>query len=594
MSVEERRVSRAVGAGRQQRTGRQRLSKASLAVVTGLFLMILPMAAPAQAVFSGESPGNEVPRGAVEVRMTGTGPGTGVAGGLPAEGGEINPQATYPDDVPPEYTPNNPGFAGLITTVDAEGNEQLMYCIDIRTSTYTGLGYESGTWGEANVPNVGYVNRVLNSYYPDQPGLPEGPANDAERAAVVQAAIWFFSDGFVMQAEDPLRDFVAQVVSDVQMAGPLTEPPPPDVNITPPVAAGPVDGTTGPFTVTAAGTGAILTVTAPAGFTLYTDAAGTVPLVNPVDPGTQVWVRSTAQTTAPVVITARAEVPVETGNVYLYAGNNPDVTTAQKLILAVNAVVDSTAEATAEFFVAGDLVVTKTFAGAAIGSQGAISLIVDCGPVGVFPFEVPAGAVEPVALTITDLPVGTVCSVTESVTGSTTTVTATAQLPDPIEIIEGANAVTVLNTVEYNPGSLLVTKTIAGSGAGLQNDIVIHVQCGAGVVDDVIVLPAGTTAGEYTQLYEGIPAGTPCRITEPTSGANEDVTVETTITGQGGILPAEVLNVQVTNTYAPVPVTKRLPKTGADATTNSLAIAGGGALLVGSMLVLGSTRRRHS
>lgn len=290
---------------------------------------------------------------------------------------------------------------------------------------------------------------------------------------------------------------------------------------------------------------------------------------------------------------------------------------AQPLILAASTVLEATAGATAEFFIAGDLVVDKSFAGAAIGAQGAISLAIDCGPVGVFPFDIPAGATTTVSTTIVDLPVGTVCAVTESVSGSTATVTVTAQLPDPVEIVEGENLLSVTNTVAYNPGSLLVRKIVSGEGAGLQGDIVIHVQCGFGTVDDVIVLPAGTAAGEYTRLYENIPSGTPCRVTEPSSGANDDVTAETSISLQGGIPPAEVLAVDVSNIYtlvpvpapapapapvperpgaaeAPGPAAKRLPKTGADGATNSLAVAGGGAVLIGSLLVLGSMRRRHN
>lgn len=556
-------------------------------------MMIVPLAVPAHAVFNGESPGDEVPVAAVEVTMTGTGPGSAVTGGLPPVGAAFDPTTGYPADVPEGYETDNPSFAGVITTVDLDGNTQQMYCIDIRTSTYTGLGYEGGTWSESNVPNIGYVNRVLNSYYPEQPGLPAGAPSDDVRAAAVQAAVWFFSDGFVLQDTDPVRPFTLAIVQAVLLAGPLTEPPAPDVYIEPPVAAGPVDGVTGPFTVTAA-EGAELTVSVPEGYTLYTDAAGTVPVTNPVGSGTQVWVRSTAQTTDPVVINARAVVPVETGNVYLYAGNNPDVAAAQKLILAADAEVDSTAEATAEFFIAGDLAVTKTFAGAAVGQQGAVSLTVDCGPAGLFVFEIPAGAATAVSETITGLPVGTVCSVTESATGSTSAVTVTATLPDPVEIGEGENTVTVTNTVEYNPGSLLVTKTISGSGAGLQDDIVIHVQCGDdGILDETIVLPAGTAAGEYTQLYENVPAGTPCRISEPTSGANEDVTVESSFTGDVSIIAGEVQATGITNTFAPVPYTERLPKTGSDSTA-SLALAGGGALLVGALVVMGSTRRRRN
>ncbi|MBF4992499.1 Cys-Gln thioester bond-forming surface protein [Arthrobacter gandavensis] len=650
--------------------------------------MLLPLAVPANAVFSGESPGNEVPSDITEITMTGTGPGQSVAGGLPPVGTPFDPTTGYPADVPAGYDPANEGFAGIITTVDEVGNTQQMYCIDIRTSTYTGLGYESGTWSESNVPNIGYVNRVLNSYYPDQPGVPPAPS-DSIRAAAVQAAVWFFSDGYVLEDTDPVRPYTEAIVAAVLAAGPLTEPPAPNVAIDPPTASGPTDGVTGPFTITSdAGT---ITVTAPEGYTLYTDPAGTVPLVGTtVTSGTQLWVRNDDQTTDPVVLTATAVVPVQTGNVYLYAGNNPQVTTAQKLILAADAQIESNAQATAEFFEAGDLTVSKAFAGEGAGLQGDISLLVDCGTAGVFTFEIPAGTTEtvtetvaglplgtvcsvtepvtgstaevtvtpvlpepvtitdganvlavsntvdintggllvtktitgpgagmqddislvvdcgpagsftfgipagttePVTETVSGLPVGTVCSVTEPETGSTAEVTATPVLPDPVTITQEENVLAVANTVEINPGSLLVTKTITGNGAGLQADVVINVQCGEGLVDEVIVLSAGTTAGDYTQLYEGIPAGTLCTIYELASGTNADVTVESTFTGEVSILPGATQDIGVTNRYSAVSVTERLPRTGAE--SMNLALMGGGAVLAGSGLFLASLRRRQ-
>ncbi|MGW9405890.1 DUF5979 domain-containing protein [Arthrobacter sp. NPDC055585] len=479
----------------------------------------------------------------------------------------------------------------MITTVDAAGTTQQMYCIDIRTNTYNGLGYENGSWDESNVPNVGYINRILNSYYPDQPGLPAEAPSDNVRAAAVQAAIWFFSDGYVLEDDDPIRQYTAPIVAAVLAAGPLTEPPAPDVSIDPPSAAGPSDGVAGPFTVSS-GDAATLTVDITDGYTLYTDPAGTIPLVEETVPsGTQLWVRNDSQTTDPAVLTATAVVPVQTGNVYLYAGNNPSVAEAQKLILAADSQIDSNAQATAEFFLAGDLTVRKAFAGDGVGLQGAISLVVDCGASGVFTFDIPEGTDTAVTETVTGLPVGTVCSVTEPVTGSTTAVTVTPVLPEPVTITDGENVLAVSNTVQLNPGSLQVTKTITGTGAGLQDEIVLHVQCGDGLLDEVFVLEAGTLAGAYTQLYEGIPAGTLCRISEPTSGANEDVTVESSLTGEVTILAGATQTAEATNHYAPVPVTERLPKTGAESL--NLALMGGGVMLAGSALVLASMRRRH-
>ncbi|WP_181034678.1 DUF5979 domain-containing protein [Arthrobacter sp. 08Y14] len=485
-------------------------------------------------------------------------------------------------------------FAGIIITEDADGGIGQMYCIDTAVETMVGIGYVQGAWEESNVANIGYVNYVLNNYYPANPAVPAGLSAN-QQAAAVQGAIWYFTDGYLVNtSETVIRGAVEAIVADAQANGPLVEPPPPNVTVTPPVAAGPEGGVAGPFTVAAEGA-AEVTVSVPTGYTMFADAAGTVPIPSgsAVASGTQVWVGGPPASTDPGVLSARASVSVQTGNVYLYDGGNPGMDNAQPLILAANTVLEATAGATAEFFVPGDLVVNKTFAGEAIGSQGAIALAVDCGAVGVFSFEIPAGATAPVSETIVDLPVGTVCSVTEPVTGSTTEVTVTPTVSDAVTITEGENVLTVANTVEFNPGSLVVAKTISGSGAGLQEDIVLHIQCGDGIIDEIFLIPEGTTADTFTQLYQGIPAGVLCRVSEPTSGANEDVTVETSGTGEVAILPGQSQTVEVVNVYAPVPYTERLPKTGADGMTG-LALAGGGIMLAGALLVLGTSRRRSS
>nr|WP_269437901.1 thioester domain-containing protein [Arthrobacter sp. zg-Y919] len=469
-----------------------------------------------------------------------------------------------------------------------------MYCIDTAVETMVGIGYVQGAWDESNVANIGYVNYILNNYYPANPAAPAGLSAD-QQAAAVQGAIWYFTDGYLVNTtETVIRPVVEAIVADAQANGPLVEPPPPNVTVTPPVAAGPAGGVAGPFTVASEGA-AEVTVSVPTGYTMYSDAAGTVPIPtgSTVPSGTQIWVAGPPASTDPGVISARASVTVQTGNVYLYDQGDPLLDNAQPLILAATTVLEATAEATAEFFVPGDLVVNKTFAGEAVGSQGAIALTVDCGAAGLFSFEIPAGTAAAVSETIVDLPVGTVCSVTEPDTGSTTEVTVTPTVTEPVTITEGENVLAVTNTVEFNPGSLVVAKTVSGSGAGLQDDIVLHVQCGDGLVDEIFVIPEGTTADTFTQLYQGIPAGVLCRVSEPASGANEDVTVESTGTVEVTILPGQSQTVEVVNVYAPVPVTERLPRTGADGATVLGAVAGA-AVLAGSVLVLGTSRRRRS
>ena len=88
----------------------------------------------------------------------------------------------------------NEGFAGIIHARPPDGGAKLsLYCIDILTATYGGIGYELGTWDTANVPNVGYVARLLNEYYPNT-DEPAGLTDLNQKAAAVQAAIWYFTD----------------------------------------------------------------------------------------------------------------------------------------------------------------------------------------------------------------------------------------------------------------------------------------------------------------------------------------------------------------------------------------------------------------
>ena len=47
-----------------------------------------------------------------------------------------------------------------------------LYCIDILTLTYGGVGYNLGTWDASNVNNVGFVAYLLNHYFPNVPTAP--------------------------------------------------------------------------------------------------------------------------------------------------------------------------------------------------------------------------------------------------------------------------------------------------------------------------------------------------------------------------------------------------------------------------------------
>ena len=197
------------------------------------FGALLLQVSSAGAVFRPGPPPGAPPqvRGNTELVMSGTGNGQGVAGFIAETGTNFDPVLTsYPTSPPAGFRPLDEGFAGIIFAHPPEGGNNLsLYCIDILTATYGGIGYTLGTWDTANVPNVGYVTRLLNEYYPNtsEPAtLADGnPASVNQTAAAVQAAIWYFTDKYVLSASDPLHGTVAAIVAHIQGAGPVGEQP---------------------------------------------------------------------------------------------------------------------------------------------------------------------------------------------------------------------------------------------------------------------------------------------------------------------------------------------------------------------------------
>ena len=89
---------------------------------------------------------------------------------------------------------------------------------------------------------------------------------------------------------------------------------------------------------------------------MSSDAAGQQPIADgaTVPTGTKIWLKSTGPATATLLATSTATVP--TGNVYLYDGNTPNVTAAQRLILAQSATLRTTVSAQAQFLAPGTLI----------------------------------------------------------------------------------------------------------------------------------------------------------------------------------------------------------------------------------------------
>jgi hypothetical protein len=408
------------------------------------------------------------------------GAGQGVSGFFPNSANPFDPVADgYPASNPSTaagsgWSALNESFAGIIHAQPPPGGAELsLYCIDLSTETRTGYGYALGTWDAANVPNVGYVARLLNQYYPHT-DEPASLTSLNQRAAAVQAAIWFFTDRYVLNTGDPLRGAVVAIVNDILAAGPVIEPDPPSVSIDPPSRSG--SGVLGPFTVTTDQSSAAIAAT---GADMFADAAATEEISNgdAVPSGQRIWLRSSSPGTAVLEASAHATVP--RGHVFLYDGNIQGVEDAQKLILAETGELFTTVRATAEFRESGALRVTKEIAGPAAGSQGAIVIGVACDDAVDRPdFVIEAGATGTQSRTYEDIAAGTRCIVVERSTGRITGVDVVVGGGARDVTIDANRTETVglTNTYSFveNPvpgpgaGGLLVTKIVLGPLAGRQ------------------------------------------------------------------------------------------------------------------------------
>ncbi|WP_340697307.1 DUF5979 domain-containing protein [Cellulosimicrobium funkei] len=513
------------------------------------------------------------PRGPfTEISITGFGAGNAVAGFTAPEG--FDPLAGYPAGVPAGSTANDAEFAGLIQVTDAvSGETTFTYCIDLLTDTRTGVNYEIGTWDEANVPNLGYVGYILHNYYPVT-GEPAAAPSANARAAAVQAAIWFFSDEYVLSTTDPVRQYTAQIVADAIANGPSPEPTPPLLEVTPENLAAPTTGDIlGPFTVEADGPATIQSF----GAEVFTDPEGTNLLADgaTVEPGATLWARL-AGDTPPHGFVLDRQVSVLESTVYLYDGSNADRTEAQKLVLAQPAQLTRRAGALLEPFAAGSLEVTKVVTGDGAGLQSDVVLDVVCtAPGGGETVErtvtVPAGAAAGEHTEIVSgLPAEWTCVVTETDDGDngSVVVTGTDIAPESVVISNGDTAtVTVTNTYDVATGGLLVRKAVDGPAAGTQGPITLALTCDDpdGAFDREVELPGGLTGGDNVALeLDGIPAGTTCTVTETVDGSTATTLLTQTVVTPESVTVAEdeTAELVVTNTYDPVPTPTPTPTPG--------------------------------
>ncbi|MBV9809613.1 MAG: hypothetical protein JO286_20685 [Solirubrobacterales bacterium] len=204
----------------------------------------------------------------------------------------------------------------------------------------------------------------------------------------------------------------------------------------------------------------------------------------------------------------------------------------------------------------GQLEVTKTIAGAQAGQQGQVVIHTVCTPApaaGTPDFVIPPGAPAGVhSQTYSGIPAGASCVVTETADGHTSAVSVVvAGSPHTTTVpAGGAGAATITDTYGAVPGSLLVTKTIAGPSAGHQGQVTIHVVCNGAPQSPDFVIPAGAGAGSVSHSFDDIPAGAVCTVTETADGST--ATVIATVSGSGQsvtILAGKVASASLTDVY---------------------------------------------
>lgn len=281
------------------------------------------------------------PDPAAQLTVRGAGTGKDVRGYLGPP--TFDPRGGYPSTTyaPMDngFTPSGSMFAGTLRAMTPRHESFELYCVDIRNGTSDGLTYRTARWSDAHVLNIGLVGRIIGEYFP-KTAEPAAVPDDAQRAAAVQSAVWFFSDRFVLHRDSPLYPVVAAIVTRAIAEGPVREPATPTLTITGPTA-GMAGKAIGPFSVKSDKPATL----SASGGQLFGDAAGTRPIANGTElpAGTRFFLR--ADQPATVRLQVKGLGVAVAGLNALYAPVKPRKSlAAQKLVLARDVTVPATGE----------------------------------------------------------------------------------------------------------------------------------------------------------------------------------------------------------------------------------------------------------
>ncbi|QJW35008.1 DUF5979 domain-containing protein [Cellulosimicrobium protaetiae] len=166
---------------------------------------------------------------------------------------------------------------------------------------------------------------------------------------------------------------------------------------------------------------------------------------------------------------------------------------------------------------------------------------------------------------------GDTCTVTETEQGGATDV---AIAPNPVVVdgeatIQDPVELTVTNT--YDAGSIEVTKVVAGDGAEAFGGGPFTVSAACTFLGEPIEVPGGAErmiSGGEVAVYDGLPFGAECVVTETATGGASSTTVSTAVEGGepgAAVVGAGPAQVTVTNVFdvGRVVVTKELAGPGA-------------------------------
>ena len=232
---------------------RSRLALRSIVALTATIVMVAAWApvVSAEVVVPGPAAGTQANPPTSTVEIINTGAGQGVNGFMspltPAER-----LAGYPEEPDPSWPTNNVGFAGLIQDAGdvrpGNGEPHSSRIASTSSRRRASGATTSAASGPRRASRTSATSHSSCSRTTRRRAEPSSQTNVNARAAAVQSAIWYFSDGYVLATNSPLFATVSGIVARCHSERPLNAPPAPTLTVTGP-SNGLKNTIVGPFVV---------------------------------------------------------------------------------------------------------------------------------------------------------------------------------------------------------------------------------------------------------------------------------------------------------------------------------------------------------